>query len=81
VSRKIAQAPKPRLRGVSHQWEFVAFAVLGVVLGSSLRRPRTPAAAIYATSVIAIVRRQRALPPAQLDPVAARQWCGASTTR
>jgi hemolysin III len=48
-------AIKPRLRGVSHQWAFVAFAVLGVVLVIAAPSGRaTLATAIYATTVIAM---------------------------
>jgi hemolysin III len=51
----IPEAIKPRLRGVSHQWAFVAFAVLGVALVLAAPSGRaTLAAAIYATSVIAM---------------------------
>jgi hemolysin III len=55
VAEAISEAIKPRLRGVSHQWAFAAFAVLGVVLVLAAPSGRaTLAAAIYATSVIAM---------------------------
>jgi hemolysin III len=55
VIDRIPEAIKPRLRGVSHQWAFVAFAVLGVVLVLAAPAGRaTVAAAIYAVSVIAM---------------------------
>jgi hemolysin III len=55
VVEKITEAIKPRLRGVSHQWAFVVFAVLGVVLVLVAPSGRaTVAAAIYATTVIAM---------------------------
>jgi hemolysin III len=55
VVDKIAEAIKPRLRGVSHQWAFVAFAVLGVALVVAAPSGRAKlAAAIYAATVIAM---------------------------
>jgi hemolysin III len=55
VVEKLTEAIKPRLRGVSHQWAFVAFAVLGVALVVAAPAGRaTLAAAIYATTVIAM---------------------------
>jgi hemolysin III len=51
----IPDAIKPRLRGVSHQWAFVVFAVLGIVLVLVAPSGRaTLAAGIYSTSVIAM---------------------------
>jgi hemolysin III len=47
-----ARIPKPRLRGVSHQWAFFVSLVLGVALVLSAPTGRaTVAAAIYAASV------------------------------
>jgi hemolysin III len=48
-------AVKPRLRGVSHQWAFVAAIALGIVLVVAAPPGRaTLAAAIYASTVIAM---------------------------
>jgi hemolysin III len=75
VVEKIAEAPKPRLRGVSHQWAFVAFAVLGVVLVLVAPSGRaTLAAAIYATSVIAMFGVSALYHRHNWISVAARQW-------
>jgi hemolysin III len=55
VVEKIAETIKPRLRGVSHQWACVVFAVLGVVLVLVAPSGRARlAAGVYATSVIAM---------------------------
>jgi len=51
----IAPTPRPRLRGVSHQWTFFFSLVAGTVLvATAPRGEATVAAAIYAVSVAAL---------------------------
>jgi len=82
VVEKIAEAPKPRLRGVSHQWAFVAFAVLGswlvLVAPSARKRSRRRSTA---TSVIAMFGVSALYHRHNWISVAARPVDAASTTR
>ena len=67
--------PKPRLRGVSHQWAFFVSLVLGVALVLAAPSGRaTLASAIYAASVAALFGASALYHRITWDSAAARRW-------
>jgi hemolysin III len=69
------QPPKPRLRGVSHQWAFFVSLVLGMVLVVAAPSGRaTGATAIYAASVAALFGVSALYHRVTWASMAARLW-------
>ena len=67
--------PKPRLRGVSHQWAFVAFLVLGAVLVALASGPRERAAsAVFAGALVAMFGTSALYHRVDWRSVRARMW-------
>jgi len=67
--------PKPRLRGVSHQWAFVAFLVLGAVLVALASGPRERvAAAVFAGALAAMFGTSALYHRVDWRSVRARMW-------
>jgi hemolysin III len=75
MSDMSATPVKPRLRGVSHQWASVLFAVLGVVLVVSAPDGRaTVAVSIYAASVVALFATSAVYHRVTWSSEGARRW-------
>jgi hemolysin III len=75
LANDVAAAVKPRLRGVSHQYAFFVFLVLGVVLVIAAPDGRaTLAAAIYAASVAGLLGTSAVYHRVNWSRPSARAW-------